>query len=97
MGGIVVVGCKFWNVGGLVQVCGLWLVEEFQNLVPEVFVWGVGSGIQLFLKVSVFEFLNPCGLVPAKVVPGNEIWREVFFKSLAVPTRKCSRKILPPK
>ena len=35
MGGILVVECKFWNVGGLLQVCGFWFVEEFQNLVPE--------------------------------------------------------------
>jgi hypothetical protein len=25
-GGILVVECKFWNVGELLQVCGLWFV-----------------------------------------------------------------------
>ena len=35
MGGTLVVECKFWNVGALLQVCGLWFVEELQNLVPE--------------------------------------------------------------
>ncbi len=35
MGGICVVKCKFWNVGGLLQVYSLWFVEEFQNLDPE--------------------------------------------------------------
>ncbi len=54
-----------------------------------------GSGISLsgelvsefnyFKKFQVYKFLNPCGLVPAKVVHRNEIWWEVFFKTLAVP------------
>ncbi len=40
MGGILVVECKFWNVGGLLQICGLWFVEEFQILVLEVVCLG---------------------------------------------------------
>jgi hypothetical protein len=35
MGGILVVECKIWDVGGLLQVCGLWFVEEFQSLVSK--------------------------------------------------------------
>ncbi len=80
------------------QVCGLWFVEEFQNLVPE-FVC-LGSWFRnsiIFLKFEVFKFLNPCGLVPAKVVPQNEIWRVVLLKTLAVPARKLPTIILPPK
>ena len=40
MVGILVVECKCWNVVGLLQVCGLWFVEEFRNLVPEVVCLG---------------------------------------------------------
>ena len=60
MGGILVVECKFWNVGGLLQVCGLWFVEEFQNLVPELVCLG-----SCFRNSIIFTF----GLVPAKVLP----------------------------
>jgi hypothetical protein len=49
-----------------------------------------GSGICLygdlvlefnyFKKFQVFKYSNPFGLVPAKVVPRNEIWWEVILK-----------------
>jgi hypothetical protein len=74
-GGILVVECKCWNVGGLLQICGLW----FFGRVPKL-----GSGISLsgelvpefnyFKKFQVFKILNPFGLVLVKVVPQNEIW-----------------------
>ncbi len=38
-----------------------------------------------FKKCLVFECLNLFGWVPAKVLPLNEIWREVFFNTLEVP------------
>jgi hypothetical protein len=95
-GGILVIECIFWNVGGLLQVCGLWFVEEFQNLVPEVVCLGSWFRNSI-IKKKIFEFLNPFGLVPAKVVPRNEIWGEVILKTLAVPARKCTQKILLPK
>jgi hypothetical protein len=73
-------------VGGLLQVCGLWFVEEFQNLVPKFVCLGSWfRNLIIFKKFQVLEFLNPCGLVPAKIVPQNEIWWEVFLKTLAVP------------
>jgi hypothetical protein len=56
MGGILVVECKFWNVGGLWQVCGLWFVEEFQNLVPEVVC--LGSQFQNLIILKSFKFSN---------------------------------------
>ncbi len=56
MGGIWVVECKFWNVGGLLQVCGLWFVEEFQNLVPE-FVC-LGSWFWNLIIFKSFKFSN---------------------------------------
>ncbi len=59
-----------------------------RNMVPE---------FNYFLKFQVFKYFNPCGLVPAKVVPQNEILREEFLKTLAVPARKSGAKILPPK
>jgi hypothetical protein len=60
-------------------VCGLWFVEEFQNLVPEVVCLGNWFWNLIILKsFKVFKFLNLFGLVPAKVVPQNEIWREVI-------------------
>jgi hypothetical protein len=62
-------------------VAGLWFVVC--GRVPKV-----GSAICLsgelvpefnyFEKFQVFEFLNPRGLVPSKVVPQNEIWWVVF-------------------
>ncbi len=63
-GDILVVECKFWNGGGLLQVCGLWFVvcglwfvEEFQNLVPEVVClgsWFRNLNILKSLKFSKF-------------------------------------------
>ncbi len=38
------------------------------------------SEFNYFEKFQVFEFLNPFGLVPAKVVPQNEIRWEVILK-----------------
>ena len=58
MGGILVVECKFWNEGGLLQVCGLWFVEEFRNLVPEVVCLGSWFQNLIILKVSRFQILE---------------------------------------
>jgi hypothetical protein len=54
MGGILVVECMSWNLGGLLQVCGLWFVEEFQNSVPE-FVC-LGSWFQNLIILKSFKF-----------------------------------------
>jgi hypothetical protein len=78
-GGILVVEFKCWNEGGSLQVCGLWFMVcgRFRKF---------GSGISLsgelvpefhhFKKFQVFGFLNPSGLVPAKVVTCNESGRK---------------------
>ena len=47
IGGILVIECKvigMW-LGCCIGGFGLCSVEEFQHLVPELLVWGVGSGI----------------------------------------------------
>jgi hypothetical protein len=54
MGGILFIECKCWNVGGLLQVCGLWFVEEFQNLVPESVC--LGSWFQNLIVLKSFKF-----------------------------------------
>jgi hypothetical protein len=54
MGGILVVKCKFRNVGGLLQVCGLCFVEEFQNLAPEFVCLGSWFRDLIIFKVSSF-------------------------------------------
>jgi hypothetical protein len=56
MCGILVVECKFWNVGGMLQVCGLWFVEEFQNSVLE-FVC-LGSWFRNLIIFKSFKFSN---------------------------------------
>ncbi len=56
MVGILVVECKCWNVVGLLQVCGLWFVEEFQILVPEFAC--LGSSFRNLIIFESFKFLN---------------------------------------
>jgi hypothetical protein len=40
--------------------------------------WELIPEFNYFKEFQAFEFLNPFGLVPAKVVPQNEIWRGVI-------------------
>jgi hypothetical protein len=48
------------GLGCCIGCCGLCSVEEFQHLVPELLVWGVGFGIySYYKKFQVFNFLNP--------------------------------------
>ncbi len=54
MDGILLVECYCWNVGGLVQVCGLWFVGEFQHLVPELVC--LGSWFQNLTILKSFKF-----------------------------------------
>jgi hypothetical protein len=57
-GGIIVVECKYWNMGGLLQVCGLWFVEEFQNLVPELVCLGSWFWNLIILKSFSFQIFK---------------------------------------
>jgi hypothetical protein len=58
MGGILVVECKCWNVGGLLQVCGLWFVVC--GRVPK-FGYRISLPGELVLEFNYlksFKFLN---------------------------------------
>jgi hypothetical protein len=51
MGGILVVECKFWKVGGFLQVCGLWFVVC--GRVPK-FGFGICLSGELVPKLNYF-------------------------------------------
>jgi hypothetical protein len=71
MGGILVVECKCWNVGGLLQVCGLWFVVcgRVPKFGSRISLSGeLAPELNYFKKFQDFEFLNLFGLVPPKVV-----------------------------
>jgi hypothetical protein len=62
-------------------VIGLWFmvferVPKFGSRIK--LFWDLVPGFNYFKKFQVFEYLNPFGLVPAKVVPQNEYGGKKF-------------------
>jgi hypothetical protein len=66
-------------VGGLLQVCGLWFVEEFQSLVPELVCLGSWFRNQIILKSFRFsKFDTHFDWFPPKWYPKMNLVGRIF-------------------